>query len=420
MLNLDTRYLKNGVALHVIPTQQFSTIRIVINFSQQQDRVDLGGRVLAANMLETVSNNYSSQVKLARQLSTMAGTDFDTEVLKVGALHMMRLQMTAIDLSFVEKPEYLLSDLFNFLKEVIWNPMGNDETGFDLTVFERQRDMALDELAGLKEDKSYYAVRQAMMTYFDQECQALPAFGNAHLLNETTALSAWQAWKNAVAQDQIDIVVLGDIEQTEIETLVAQWPFTDRHTKLEAHYHQDLYADVQNVVESQQVNQTRLIIGYQLMVNDGDRFKAYVFNALFGGLAVSRLFMHVREQAGLAYAIYSDYNFYTDLVMIEAGIDKSQVAEVERQIEAELLDLQTKVVSVNELETVKKLMMADYRVALDQPYRITEKAILQETTHYGTTEEEWLQAIDAVTADDIQQIGKKLVKQLRFVLSEDK
>ena len=79
-----------GVFLHILPTQQFATTRILISFTRQHDVASLGGRVLL-KCLETASQKYPSQTALARVLSDLYGASFGTDVLKTGALHTLRL-----------------------------------------------------------------------------------------------------------------------------------------------------------------------------------------------------------------------------------------------------------------------------------------------------------------------------------------
>ena len=105
---MTTVTVQPGVFLHVLPSQQFATTRILVNFTRQHDATSLGGRVLASNMLETASKKYPSQTALARALSELYGASFGTDVLKTGALHTLRLRMTLVHDSFAPDSESLL------------------------------------------------------------------------------------------------------------------------------------------------------------------------------------------------------------------------------------------------------------------------------------------------------------------------
>jgi predicted Zn-dependent peptidase len=150
-----TKEIQKGVFVHVLSTQQFATTHIAVNFTQQLNKKTLNERVLAGNMLETASKKYDSQTKLTQVLNEMMGAAFGVEVFKIGQLHTVRLQLNLVHDSFVTTGKSLLSEGFDFLNEVINAPMGNFDEGFTPVMFDRQKEVALDEIAGLKEDKPF-------------------------------------------------------------------------------------------------------------------------------------------------------------------------------------------------------------------------------------------------------------------------
>ncbi|HSF99643.1 MAG TPA: pitrilysin family protein, partial [Vicinamibacterales bacterium] len=72
-----------------------------------------------------------------------------------------------------------------------------------------------------------------------------------------------------------------------------------------------------------------------------DRHVAYVLNTILGGSMSSRLFQHIREERGLAYAVFSNLSAFTDAGMftIYAGCAPDKVNEVVGLTLAELRDL---------------------------------------------------------------------------------
>lgn len=405
--------IQTGVFVHVLPTKQFATTHIAVNFTQQLNRQTLNGRVLASNMLETASAKYSSQTKFAQALSEMTGAAFGTEVFKVGQLHTVRLQLNLVHERFTTAGSHILNDGFEFLNEVINHPIGDEIAGFASVIFNRQKEMALDEVAGLREDKPYYALREALQAYFGASDQALPAFGTIDGLEATTAQQAWQAWQDSVAHDRIDIVVVGDVDFNKVIAATTQFNFAPRQQLLQATYHQDLLPQVKQVKSQDEVTQARLVLGYSLMSNSDERFIANVFNGLFGGLAISRLFLNIRESAGLVYGISSDYNPYTGLLLVEAGVDQINLAITITKINEELQHLQQTLVS-EELAIVKQLLKTSYTMTLDQPLYLADRLYNQQVLHQELTDDAWLAKIDAVTAEQVQAFAQRAVLQLQY------
>ncbi|SCB79846.1 EF-P 5-aminopentanol modification-associated protein YfmF [Weissella bombi] len=409
-----TKEIQKGVFVHVLPTQQFATTHIAINFTQQLNQETLDGRVLASNMLETASKKYDSQTKLSQVLNEMMGAAFGTEVFKIGQLHTVRLQLNLVHDSFAHSENTLLNEGFNFLNEVINSPMGNKADGFTAVIFNRQKEIALDEIAGLKEDKPFYALRQALNAYYGTSVQASPAFGTAEKITNVTPQTAWQIWQNSVAGDRIDIVVVGDVNRDEVFTLAQMLNFVPRTIRLEAHYHQALLPQVNKITAVDDVVQARLVLGYVLPAQAGEHAIATVFNGIFGSLANSRLLLNVREKSGLVYGISSDYNPYTDLLLVEAGVDQTNLTLTVAKVNEELQRLQQTLVSDEELKIAKQLIKNAYTMTLDQPLYLADRVYNQQLLQKVMSTEEFLQCIDDVTATQIRDFAKKAIWQLHY------
>lgn len=410
--------LHAGVNLHILPTTQFATTQIVVNFANQKDQVDIAGRALVADMMETASAKFPSQTAFSIRLSELYGADFSAYVTNVGAIHALRLTFSVVHDSFAIGTDSLLADSLDMLAEIMFHPMGDAQNGFDVTMFERQKENSLDGLADLREDKNYFAARQMLQHYYNKPIDSLAAFGDEALVEATTAKTAWDAWQAALTRDQIDIVVMGDVDTQLVQAKVAQWALEDRNNTVAAYFDHPLKSETEMITAFDDIVQTRVVQGYHVAVPMTERFSVYVFNALLGGLAVSRLFLNVREKAGLAYAISSDYNPYSRLLMIEVGLEQHQVVAAQKLIAAEIERLQTELVADEELMMIKKLMIADYMANLDRPSSVTERIVVQFMTQQFVNETEWVARVQAVTATDIQKVAQQLVPQVMYQLTE--
>ena len=78
--------------------------------------------------------------------------------------------------------------------------------------------------------------------------------------------------------------------------------------------------------------------GHGLPRGDDRRFALRVLDAIFGGLSSSRLFQSVREERGLAYAVYSFTGQFTDTgqIGLYVGTRPDNLAEAMAVVEGEL------------------------------------------------------------------------------------
>lgn len=410
--------IKPGVWLNIQPTKQFSTVRIEFNFVTPMDAQLVAARTLLAKMLESASQKYPSQTDLAQALSRMYGAGFGVDVLKIGRLHVIKAHLEIIDDHFVSENSSLLQQGLAFMREMLFNPLGDAAQGFDLTVFTRQKELLLDEMAGLEDDRPYIANRYALNAYFDETRQALPAYGTTEVIEAVTPKEAFAAWQDMLATNRLDIVVSGDVKEADIIEALANLPVKATKPNVDAYYHQEAHKMIVQEQETQHVNQTQLVLVYQLAVSTEARFSAYVFEQIFGGTPVSRLFLDVRETRGLAYSIATDYNRFSDVLLVSAGIDGHEVVQTRQAILDNLVRLQQELITPVELETIKSLMKTEFMVSLDNQSQLTDRAFIESFT--GQSVEKWFEALDAVTVESVQAIAQKMILQVEYLLKGDR
>ncbi len=97
---------------------------------------------------------------------------------------------------------------------------------------------------------------------------------------------------------------------------------------------------------TRRVEQTHLALGIRTCSrHDEGRFALRLLNVILGENMSSRLFQRIREDAGLAYSIYSGVSFFADTgdLVISAGLDSEHLDRVLRLIVAELRRLTVEV-----------------------------------------------------------------------------
>src|SRR5699024_9640712 len=114
-----------------------------------------------------------------------------------------------------------------------------------------------------------------------------------------TATKMAAYYHQMLANDQINIVVSGDIATDEMVQALSNLPFTPRPSKqLDLFYSQAELQAVNVKNDREAVSQSKLNLAYSFPVDfkSPARFAAMVFNELFGGSALSLLFQNVREK----------------------------------------------------------------------------------------------------------------------------
>jgi predicted Zn-dependent peptidase len=141
-----------------------------------------------------------------------------------------------------------------------------------------------------------------------------------------------------------------------------------------------------------------------------DRYAMAALNNVLGGGMSSRLFQEVREKRGLAYAVYSYHQGYSDAGAIKTyvGSTTGNVEEAVKVIVEQLQRVQEETVNAEELNRTKQQLKSSTLLALESTAARMNR--IGRSIITGTellTPEEIAARIEAVTADDIQRLARK-------------
>ena len=412
--------LAEGVNLHVLPTKQYKTIRIFIRFTARLQQEVITKRSLLSSMLETNSLNYPDQTKLSAQLAELYGASFGLSVRKKGNLHWLNAGISFVNGEYVNDPN-LFSQAVDFLKEVLFYPNIKNHQ-FDQLTFDLEKNNLRLYLESLKEDKQTFASYALQELYFENSPeQKIPSLGVVEELDKITARSLAAYYQEMMANDQIDIFVVGDVDPDKAAEAVGQLPFESRETV----YPDLFYTQPQvNIVKERQVRepivQAKLNLAYQTNVyyDEPERFALMVFNGLFGGFPHSKLFMNVREKESLAYYASSSVDTFRGFMSVQTGIDEKNRNQVLRLIHEQLESLRNGEITDLELAQTKAMLRNQYLLSLDSPQAAIEASFLDSwLPETKLSDEEWLKRMESVTIKEIQQVAEQIELQAIFFLA---
>ena len=160
--------------------------------------------------------------------------------------------------------------------------------------------------------------------------------------------------------------------------------------------------------------------GLGIPASSEDRYPMAALNNVLGGGMSSRLFQEVREKRGLAYAVFSYHQGYSDTgaAKVYVGSTTGNVEEAVKVIAGQLESLQETTISDEELARTKEQLKSSTLLALESTAarmnRIGRSVI---TGSELLTPEEISSRIEAVTAEDIRRLAEKHLKLENMYLS---
>ena len=166
-------------------------------------------------------------------------------------------------------------------------------------------------------------------------------------------------------------------------------------------------------LQTKQSDQAHLTVGFRsYSLEHPDRYALQLLATILGGGMSSRLFTEVRERRGLAYYVFGVNNSYTDAgsLYAQAGVDINRVDEAVTTIVAELRRIANERVPADELEKARSFTKGRFVLQLESPHGTIMFGLRREVLEGRAAEpNEVLEALDAVTADDVQRVAQDVI-----------
>jgi predicted Zn-dependent peptidase len=155
-------------------------------------------------------------------------------------------------------------------------------------------------------------------------------------------------------------------------------------------------------------------------VNDARRYGVYLLNTMLGGGMSSRLFQTIREDQGLAYAIYSEMSPFRDTgsLCVYAGTSVDKTQKVLQLTLNELRRLKEETVSDVELKRAKDQVKSNMVIGLESSgSRMANLA--RQQMYFGRFfgVDEIMEEIEAVTTTDVQELAQELFQPEAIALT---
>jgi len=415
--------LRKNVHLMTVPTSKYKTVQILVRFSTPLQEDIVAKRALLSNLMETNSRNFPLQTKLSKKLAELYGASFHSYVDRKGNMHRLNFLITIVNDLYVQDSR-LLERTVDFLNEIIFNP-NIKENAFDQETFKLEQDNLIKYIESLVEDKGYYAkLRLQELYYRSSKAQAEPVCGTAQAVKQLTATKLANYYQKVITTDKIDIMVMGDINETRIQKLFSNLPFVPRQfSDIDIFYNEPLTNVVIERAEQDSLNQSKLDLAYHLPIRfvDSAHFALQVFNGLFGGFSQSKLFLNIREKESLAYFIGSSFDSFRSLMLVSTAINQINRDRVIELIHEQLFSLQSGEFEETEFLQTKAMLKNIYLLSRDNINTVMEEKfinfLLPQTK---LSEEEYLQNLQLVTREEVIDVANKIKLQAIFFLEGTK
>lgn len=408
-----------GYKLHLVKTEKYKTNTIVWKMKAPLTKDDVTLRALLPHVLQSSSNKYPTTTQLRSYLDELYGTTLYVDLAKKGEYQIMSFSIEVANEKFLSDPTPLLQKAMEFLAEILLKPNIQDNA-FQSDTVEKEKKTLKQRIQSVFDDKMRYSNLRLVEEMFKDEPYSLHVNGQMEDVDSITAESLYQFYQRALMEDELDLYVIGDVDENEVEQISSSlFQFEQRTPKQIANYERKNIQSVNVVKEEQDIKQGKLNIGYRTNVvyGDSDYFALQVFNGIFGGFSHSKLFINVREKASLAYYAASRMESHKGIMMVMSGIDFNHYDQAVGIIKEQMEAMQKGDFTDQELAQTKAVIDNQLLETIDTSRGIVEVLYHNVVSHVNISLDQWLEDMKTVTKEDIVAVANKIEMDTIYFLT---
>lgn len=309
--------------LHIINTNRFKTISIVVFLTKLFDKNDIAyGSLITRNMLFT-SKKYNTKSKMTKIVEDLYGAKISASFGLTGKTESFIFSLDFLNPKYTE--EMYLKKTLNYFKEILTNPNVNNNE-FNNTYFNILKNDIISSIKSIKDNpRTFGSIEYAKLMYKGTP-SSYSTYPNIKDVEKISSKDLYSFYKTLFNGNyKIDIVTLGEINFDINKYIKDNFSFLKgNNKKLEFVINHKYDTKVINKIDSLPFNQSRLYMGYRLNNLDFHEMNHVlrIYNTILGTMNDSILFNIVREGNSLCYTIGSYYSKYNPSLTIYAGINK--------------------------------------------------------------------------------------------------
>lgn len=416
MTSKTTELISGKMRLHSIKTDEFKMSRFSLNFIENSDKRTSPLTKLMFSVMLRGSEKYPTVTNINKALDEQYGASVSFRSTTVGdkTVHKISCKLLKDRYAFKEDNTDILDSVMAILSDILLHPL-TDENGLLLSSYvESEKRIAIDQINAKINDPRAYASEQCSKEMFEGSSYAVVLDGDADIISSFTSSELTANIRRFFSECRVECYYVGNKPHENIKSLVEQYfPFKDTG-KCDVFYSETAFNGdgngITSVEEDADVSQGRLVIGYRChtVLADKNYYAMALFNEIFGGASVSKLFMNVREKKSLCYYCYSSFHTSTGTIKVGCGIDPSKKDETLTEIAVQLDAMKHGDFSHEEIQTAKHTLIAGVKQITDSPASIEAFMLRRLLANIDEDLDACIEKINDVTKEDILAAAKKV------------
>jgi predicted Zn-dependent peptidase len=296
---------------------------------------------------------------------------------------------------------------FDVLSELLIRPLLRDEDVL------RERDIIVEEIRSYRDDPGQYVFDLFDRSFYGDTPLGREIAGDEASVAAVDGPGLRAFWATGYQPSNMVVAVAGDLSHERVVEFV-RGRFGTGTGAPEAWLPATPAPCNRLTVERRRTAQAHLCLGLPALPRDHpDQWTLELLDAVLGDGSSSRLFLSVREEAGLAYDVHSFQTDYADSGMLQvyAGVDPDDQAPALAAIVAQLARLRDERVPAAELDKARAYVSGRLELRLEETRSMCSWLGTQEALHDRVlTLDQALAALEAVTPDQVHDLAQLLIR----------
>ena len=414
--------LMPGVFLSHLRSDKFKTACMSVTLLTQLRRETAAMNAVIPFVLRRGTTRYSDMEQLSRRMDELYGAAVEPVVRRIGEIQCIGFYGSFPEPDSLPGGDALLGDTCALRAQLLLDPVTRG--GLLLPQYvDSEREKLLDIIRSRMNDKRSYALTRCIEEMCCYEDFAVSRFGSESEAENIHYKKLTRHYRELIQTCPVEIFYCGKTDFKAVSAAMRDAFSAMPRGEIDYDIGTDLRMNavedhVRFVEEEMDVTQGKLVLGFRLgeCMEEPDIPALYVFNAVYGSGATSKLFMNVREKLSLCYYASSAVYLHKGIMLVSSGIEFDKLDAARDEILAQLDSVRRGEITDDELRSAKKSVASDLRAVQDSIGELEGFYLSQalDGLDYGPAE---LAALaEDVTKEDVQAIAESIECDLIYFL----
>ena len=406
---MDKINLKEGVNLYTLCDKKFKSFRVCVLIHRPLTREEVTMNTLLVATMRMQSKKFPSAREISEELEKLYGGEMIARASKYGERQIIKLGIQTVSDSALGK-EGNFQRAMNLLYDLLFN--SGTGSGFSKEVMDIEKKNITDDILSQKNDKRSYSVLRLQEEMCKDEPYGVNPMGYVEKLEKISSDELYDHYRRVISESRIDIFFTGNFDEEQAKISASEFAanLVERKVIEIEEVHKIASDNVKSIVDKMDVTQGKLCMGFRC--NEGLCRKNYpavvVYNSIFGGSAVSKLFNNVREKLSLCYYVGSSLDRLKEIMIVRSGVEFENFKTAYDEIMKQQRMMENGEFTPEEIEFAKKQIIGAYEANGDSIASMEEYYIMQLLIGTGVSVREMIEDIKRVTPEEIIAAAKSM------------